>query len=445
MRRRKGIDAELSYMASRVAGLYAILGPVHLAGRLLRIGRDEGTVPILARLAAHALELVIVLYERLAVLARRAARRESYAALGMLDAVTSSRHLPLGKPPVWLTVERGLERRDAMAVCSRIMLLVHAALNLAERLEDLAAGSMRPLRLELTRLARTLRRRALRVGSLYAGICGPAYHERPAAQCSICGSPHIRDAWRLLLGIADDLVQVLRSAPPEAWVGLRPRLEAALLTYPQRLYELYTLLLTLEALTRIGGDARLARDRLIIVSDGLHTLVYYNTVPRLDDRVPSRLADGEVVQSIPHLQALLRRAAGRPDITVACGGSIRAVIEAKYSRRPSYLTAARFKTIAYIHEYDARLGVLVYPGIGAGRVHDEEEEETARLLREAERRNGLTILLKNDAVLHIQPAPPDPSRERAVIGTLEAVLHPVLSDCMSREARRGASTGHAVF
>ena len=429
LRRRGRLDAELSYMASRVAGLYAILGPVHLADRLLRVSGDAQAVPILARLAAHALELAIVLYERLAVLARRAARRESYAVLGVLDPVASSRSLPLGKPPVWLTVERGLEHRDAMSICSRIMLLSRTALRLAEMLEELATGVMKLLRPELTRLAETLRRRTLRLRSLYASICSPIPREEVAARCSICLSPHIRDAWRLLLGIANDLVQALRSTPLEAWVGRKPRLEAALLTYPQRLYELYTLLLTLEALTRIGGEARLARDRLIVVSDGLHTLIYYNTVPRLEDEIPSRLAGGRVVQDAPQVRALLRRAAGRPDVTIACSDGIRAIIEAKYSRRPSYLTAARFKTIAYIHEYNARLGILVYPGISAGHAHDEEEEETTRLLREAEKLNGLTILLKNDAMLHIQPAPPDPSRERAVVEALEAVLHPALSGC----------------
>jgi len=59
-----------------------------------------------------------------------------------------------------------------------------------------------------------------------------------------------------------------------------------------------------------------------------------------------------------------RKARGRPDISLwkIKGGERERllVIECKFSDSPPYLTAGRFKAMAYLYEYGAQAGALVY-------------------------------------------------------------------------------------
>ncbi|MCQ4336314.1 MAG: hypothetical protein NO130_02840 [Sulfolobales archaeon] len=52
---------------------------------------------------------------------------------------------------------------------------------------------------------------------------------------------------------------------------------------------------------------------------------------------------------------------GRPDISLINGKRI--IFECKYSSSPSYITQGRFKVMAYMHEYEPDVAVLVYPGL----------------------------------------------------------------------------------
>ena len=203
--------------------------------------------------------------------------------------------------------------------------------------------------------------------------------------------------------------------------------------YAQRLYELYVLHVLLRALNRLRpGEAR-GRGRHVIVYEyngGL--VIFYNVAPCLNDQPLSRVAGGEAEPPLP--KSILEAAAGRPDITLvaleAGGARVVAVVEAKYSRSLTYLTLARFKTMAYIHEYEARAGILVYPGGAAKKprasLEGEEAEEGARLLAEAERRGSLAIHLRNNASLHILPLPPTPEGEERGVERLAQILGRVI-------------------
>jgi hypothetical protein len=171
-----------------------------------------------------------------------------------------------------------------------------------------------------------------------------------------------------------------------------------------RLYEIYTYMVTLAAVLKVfkcSIEEIEARSIRIEYNYGKSIIVVYGEKPgrSMIEDAEAKWLTGEVINK-NELTAL----AGKPDIGVYNG--VKVIIEAKFSNTPSYLTQARFKTLAYIYEYNADAGILVYPGPITGRGMDDEEQETVGILEAAKEKGGLEITLKTDKKLIILPLPP---------------------------------------
>ena len=67
------------------------------------------------------------------------------------------------------------------------------------------------------------------------------------------------------------------------------------------------------------------------------------------------------LEGVDDIQEEKEKFKGRPDISLINGKRI--IFECKYSSLPSYITQGRFKVMAYMHEYEPDVAVLVYPGL----------------------------------------------------------------------------------
>jgi len=171
-----------------------------------------------------------------------------------------------------------------------------------------------------------------------------------------------------------------------------------------RLYEIYIYMVTLAAVLKaFKGSIEEIRGRSIRVryDYGKSIIVVYGRKPgkSILENAEARWLTGEALNKDE-----LKNLAGRPDIGVY--NEVKVVIEAKFSNTLPYLTQARFKTLAYIYEYNADAGILVYPGPITGRGMDSEERYTRKILDTAKKKGGLEITLATGKKLIILPMPP---------------------------------------
>ncbi|AKT34044.1 hypothetical protein PYWP30_00388 [Pyrobaculum sp. WP30] len=105
-----------------------------------------------------------------------------------------------------------------------------------------------------------------------------------------------------------------------------------------------------------------------------------------------------------------QRLRGRPDAMIHGGQKI--VVEAKFSSEPQYITLGRFKAMAYVYEYGADAGLLVFPDIEDKKT-DLEDEATLEIYRYMQQHDGTaTVKLKDGRKIHlvrIDPAEGSPS------------------------------------
>ncbi len=203
-----------------------------------------------------------------------------------------------------------------------------------------------------------------------------------------------------------------------------------------RLYELYVLYIIIRALRTWFRNRAVVkvtdREFLFEIRDGerLRIAVFYNVKP-VEKSVSSVLVTGQVANLLGrtiHDKSLLMSACGRPDIVLKVDNDV-IVCEVKFSRSASYLTQARFKVLAYMREYHAKTGILVYPGLGIRQVAlDEEDVETIRLLEYASREGGLKLKLADTACLYIVPVVPLPEKESENVNIVQKILGEVLEN-----------------
>ena len=351
---------------------------------------------------------------------------ESWSGSGYLDVAETSRRLVLGAPPAWRVVEKGLDPVDRSylyALYTRFARAFEALTGASNRL----LARLPEIRGEYTRLYVRLSR----VHELVKRVCPratPGHRVVSRRQCRICSVGLLRAIHSRvlrLLSVAEDLLKELRVAVRlSEVVGAEDR-GVVVRLYAQRLYELYALYLLLRALAMLEpGVVKGEKPNVLVYEYNGGIVIFYNTAPRRRGEHLSRLARGTPSPPIP--RSVLEAAAGRPDITMVVDGRVVLILEVKYSRSPSYLTLARFKTIAYIHEYNARLGVLLYPGnarIDEGDVaEDEDVAQGTRLLHEAEKHGMLRIQLKDNAALYIVTAPPRAEHEARNIQKLARIV-----------------------
>ena len=131
-----------------------------------------------------------------------------------------------------------------------------------------------------------------------------------------------------------------------------------------KLYEAFTLFLLLRVLMKKGFRFRFEKEGVLSVFD-------HGSIFRIFINKP--LEGFEVIQSVDKADGkLIESLKGRPDISI---NEKRIALECKYSTSMSYLTAGRFKVLAYIYEFDLAAGILVSPQPELDRADDEEKSE----------------------------------------------------------------------
>jgi len=155
-----------------------------------------------------------------------------------------------------------------------------------------------------------------------------------------------------------------------------------------RLYELYVAGIVLEALGELGYSVKVDGNRFVLTRDN-------NEAGEL---LLNSDMEGSRLLSVDSDKEIAKKARGRPDISLKDKNRERLlVIECKFSDDPNYLTAGRFKAMAYLYEYGAQLGALVFPELNSeGRPYDGEDEGTRSLWSLITREDGLLKLSLRD-------------------------------------------------
>jgi hypothetical protein len=208
-----------------------------------------------------------------------------------------------------------------------------------------------------------------------------------------------------------------------------------------RLYELYVAGIVLEALGELGYSVEKAdANRFVLRRDDEAVELLLNS-----DMEGSRLL------SVDSDKETARKARGRPDISLwkvkdrERKGLL--VIECKFSDSPPYLTAGRFKAMAYLYEYGAQLGALVFPELNSERKpYDDEDEGTRGLWSLITREDGLLCMSLRDGtgqalyLLRVDPAEGNDAEaawreaKRRVTRVLEGFLGPESKPCTGQTA-----------
>jgi hypothetical protein len=129
--------------------------------------------------------------------------------------------------------------------------------------------------------------------------------------------------------------------------------------------------------------------------------------------------EGSRLLSVDSDKEIAKKARGRPDISLKDKNRKRLlVIECKFSDNPNYLTAGRFKAMAYLYEYGAQLSALVFPELNSeGRLYDGEDEGTRSLWSLITREDGLLKLSLRDGagqalyLIRVDPAEVEDAQE----------------------------------
>ncbi len=169
-----------------------------------------------------------------------------------------------------------------------------------------------------------------------------------------------------------------------------------------RLYEIYIYSLIYETMKELGYaecDPRLCRGGdLCFERETQRVCILFNK-PHVSSIVACY--DGEPAH-------MLR---GRPDAII--DGGRRIVVEAKFSSEPQYITLGRFKTMAYMYEYGAAAGLLLFPDLEDKKT-DPEDEATLEIYRYMQQHDGTaTVKLCDGRKIHlvrVDPAEGSPSK-----------------------------------
>ena len=241
------------------------------------------------------------------------------------------------------------------------------------------------------------------------------------------------------LSEAWDAYRLLKHLREGIWVT-QPPLEGGrylLVMLAWRLYELYVAGIVLEALGELGYSVEKADvNRFVLRRDNEAVELLLNS-----DMEESRLL------SVDSDKEIAKKARGRPDISLKDKNRKRLlVIECKFSDDPNYLTAGRFKAMAYLYEYGAQAGALVFPELNENRAYDNEDEGTRGLWSLITREDGLLKLSLRDGagqvlyLIRVDPAEGNDAEaawreaKRRVMTVLEGFLGPESKPCTGQTA-----------
>jgi len=191
-----------------------------------------------------------------------------------------------------------------------------------------------------------------------------------------------------------------------------------------RLYELYVLYALLQAIAKLKYIRHVKLDEekhqlYITFSNGKRLIVLYNQP--LENSILAQ-AKAEWIRNGRVTSKIIQKMRGKPDIAIKTNSNTRLIIlEAKFSNNPAYLSAAKFKILAYIYEYQAQVAILAYPAPPIKSSLDSEETEVAGILIEAYRKNGMKIEFRH-TTLYILPIVPHKNKFHENIQILQKVL-----------------------
>lgn len=169
-----------------------------------------------------------------------------------------------------------------------------------------------------------------------------------------------------------------------------------------KLYEVYVYYVIAYAIARILRAQRIYMfgDEVILLSENLKVKVVYDKVPKCK----SWIAHGKTITysgdgvTIP---------AGRPDVTIQLEDKVVSVCDAKYRVSMRDLSECRFKVLGYMHEYNSKIGALIFDPthINYSDIADEEVRENVKFLEEIIKYGGVVVEDK-DKTLYIIPLKP---------------------------------------
>jgi hypothetical protein len=157
-----------------------------------------------------------------------------------------------------------------------------------------------------------------------------------------------------------------------------------------RLYEIYIYSLLYETMKELGYaecDPRLCRGGDLCFERGTQRVcILFN---KFHESSIVACYDGEPAH-------MLR---GRPDAIIDSGRRI--VVESKFSSEPQYITLGRFKTMAYMYEYGAAAGLLLFPDLEDKKT-DLEDEATLEIYRYMQQNGGTaTVKLRDGRKIYL--------------------------------------------
>ncbi len=166
-----------------------------------------------------------------------------------------------------------------------------------------------------------------------------------------------------------------------------------------RLYEIFVYMLVLDIFLSRGYKVTRRRARVLeLVRDGITINVIFN-----------KPLENSNIRAVDSNEDLAIKVRGRPDVSLVNGNSKTIVIECKFSELPTYITAGRYKVMAYMYEYNADLGILVFPGLNTKRIYDEEDRATVRLWDLMKNSGHVEITLDNGRKLFMVKIDPGES------------------------------------
>ncbi|BFH72931.1 hypothetical protein SJAV_08750 [Sulfurisphaera javensis] len=149
-----------------------------------------------------------------------------------------------------------------------------------------------------------------------------------------------------------------------------------------RLYEIYTFFLVAKLLESKGYTIVFDKGEFLAYKGGKKLRLLFNSSIESKSKLDGIDDLSDVTQYM-----------GRPDFSLDNSNLI--IFECKYSSRVSYITASRFKIMAYAYEYDPLTVILVYPGLIENEAMDLEEMSTLKLNEIVNERGYVDIRFKN--------------------------------------------------
>ena len=188
------------------------------------------------------------------------------------------------------------------------------------------------------------------------------------------------------------LVKALQAyyAYREAAFGIKPgtgKEEELYTIIKWKLYEILTFYLVLKTLSSHGYRVEFKAGKIEAARGSDRYVLLFNMPPE---------GSTEIVKKVDELgDEIIESVKGKPDISMSKNEKM-VVFECKYSTSQSYITAGRFKVLAYIYEFGLESGVLVFPGIENPN-QEVDDEGTIRLAEETKNRgNILDLDLRDD-------------------------------------------------